>query len=251
MYSGPFASNETYFSSQLQFPITVPWGTWVLTPLMCAGLSLTELRGAAWLFANSALRPGKWQPSFHQEVSVLSLSVSINLRILSSCSMCFLIDQVRAVLWIWMKICWLFLVCKQRHSESLAIPVTVNGERSCLFKVSIKCLLASMNQESLCIKGFSRLFRASRSVFNEYVTELAFNVGHCVMKEEIEQRVKCGLFVLPERTQNSGLWFRCEVWRGYLADLGSHKVSAAGLENSSLSSSATLHLVMYETAMNS
>ena len=111
-----------------------------------------------------------------------------------------------------MKICRLLLVFGlQRHSESLAIPVTVNGERSCVFKVSIKHLLASMNQESLSIKGFSRLFRASRSVFSQYVTELAFNVGCCEMEEEIEQCVNCGLFVLPERTQNSNLWFGCEV----------------------------------------
>jgi len=80
--------------------------------------------------------------------------------------------------------------------------------------------------------------------------ELAVNVGCCEMKEEIEQCVKCGLFVLSEGTQNSDLWFGREVRRGYLADLGSHRVSVVGLENSSLSSSATLHLVMYETAMN-
>lgn len=63
-----------------------------------------------WLFANSALRPGKSLPSFHQQVSVLFLSVSRNLRILSSCSMCLLIDRVCAVLWIWIKVCWLVLV---------------------------------------------------------------------------------------------------------------------------------------------
>lgn len=60
----------------------------------------------------------------------------------------------------------------QRRSESLAIPIAVSGERSFLFKVSIKCLLASMNQESLCLKGFSRLLRASRSAFSWYVAEL-------------------------------------------------------------------------------
>lgn len=139
---------------------------------MCAGLSLTELRGAVWLFADFALWPGKSQPFFHQEVSVLSLSVSGNLRILSSCSVCFLIDQVCAVLWSWMNIWQLLLgFGLQRRSESLAIPSAVSGERSFLFKVSSKCLLASMNQESLCLKGFSRLLRASRSAFSWYVAE--------------------------------------------------------------------------------
>lgn len=140
---------------------------------MCAGLSLRELRGTVWLFADFALWPGKSQPFFHQEVSVLSLSVSRNLRIWSSCSMCFLIDQVCAVLWIWMKIWQLLLgFGLQRRSESLAIPIAVSGERSFLFKVSIKCLLASMNQESLRLKGVSRLLRASRSAFSWYVAEL-------------------------------------------------------------------------------
>lgn len=131
----------------------------------------------------------------------------------------------------------------QRHSESLAIPLTDNRERLCLFNVSIKGLLASMNQESLCIKGFSRLFRAFRSVFSYHVTKLAFNVGCCKMREEVEQCVKCGLLVLSERPQNSNLWCGCEAWRGYLADLGLHRVSAAGLRNSPLFSSAVLPLV--------
>lgn len=62
--------------------------------------------------------------------------------------------------------------------------------------------------------------------------------------------MKCGLFILSEMTQNSDLWFGCEIGGGYLADLRSRSLSAVGLENSSLSSSAALQPLTYETTVN-